>query len=211
MNLSSNHFLYDPASRDLRFFENPDRWTVTGHQAAEYLRNHVIASLEGDVPPILDLFEKKPKYKGKGFFAMVRAIFPYLTWAGKLFRSSGSEADRASVFLNYYTGQRYREYGKQLYEIYRDGLMHRHFPNVMVQGRRGPVFGWEITLNSSKHLKVKTHKIKCRDTKQLLPAVRIPVCPRQLYQDIRDALHAYAKDLEAGKLLKEFCQGFRRK
>lgn len=208
MDLGKNHFLYDPDCKDLRFFEHTDKWTVTGVEAAEYIRNHVITSLEGDVPPILDLFEKGTKHEGKGFFAMLRVIFPYLTWAGKLFHSSGSEAEKASAFLNYYTGQRYKKYGKYLYDIYRHGLMHNHFPNVMVDKSARVVLGWAITINTSEHLRVRSDRITCRDTRRRLRVDIIPICPRQLYWDVDGALHVYARDLQEGKRLKEFRRGF---
>lgn len=152
MDSNKNHFLYDPQSKNLRFFEHPDRWSVTGKEAAEYIRKHVIVSLEADVPPILDLFEKGAQHEGKGFFAMLRAIFPYLTWTAKLFSASGLGTHKASGFLNHYCGQRYREHGEKLYDMYRHGLMHNHYAKVIVKGSDEVVYGWEITLTTSEHL-----------------------------------------------------------
>lgn len=211
MDQSKNHFLYDPASKDLKFFEHSDKWKVTGHQAADYLRNHVIGSLESDVPPILDLFEKGTAHEGKGFFAMLRVIFPYLTWASKLFCTKETEADKAASFLDQYADPRYKGIGKRLYEIYRHGLMHNHFPSVLIEGNPEQIVGWKITLDANEHLQMKSGQMTAADTGSQLMATVISVCPRQLYQDIHCALQKYAADLEAGKFLREFCLGFQSK
>lgn len=211
MDQSKNHFLYDPVSKDLQFFEHSDKWKVTGHEAAEYLRNHVIGSLEGDVPPIVGLFEKGTAYESKGFFAMLRVIFPYLTWASKLFCTKGTEADKAVSFLDQYADPRYKGVGKRLYEIYRHGLMHNHFPNVLIEGNPEQIVGWKITLDAGKHLQVESRQISSADTGLQLKACVTAVCPRQLYQDIHCAMQKYATDLEGGKFLKEFCLGFQSK
>lgn len=171
----------------------------------------MIGSLEADVPPILDLFEKGPAHEEKGFFAMLRVSFPYLTWASKLFCAKRTEADKAAAFLEEYADQRYKALGKQLYEIYRHGLVHNHFPNVLIEGNPVQVVGWEITLDTNEHLQVKSGQIRTVDTGSQLMATIISICPRQLYQDILSALQKYAADLQAGKFLVEFGLGFKRK
>jgi len=211
MDQSKNHFLYDPKSKDLKLFENADKWSVAGHEAAEYLRNHVIGSLEADLPPILDLFEQGKRHESKGFFAMLRTIFPYLTWASKLFCPKGTEGDKAEKFLNAYASERYKDLGKQLYETYRHGLMHNHFPNVLLDSNPDRVIGWKITLDASKHLQPDSGETIAIDSGLQVTATWIAVSPRQLYQDISSALQKYATDLESDKFISEFCSGFRSK
>ena len=184
---------------------------MTGHEAADYLRNHVIGSLEADVPPILDLCEKGTAHEGKGFFAILRVSFPYLTWASKLFCAKGIEADKAATFLEWYADRRYKGLGKRLSGIYRHGLMHNYFPNVHIEGNPQEVVGWEFTLDANEHLQVDSGRIKVGDTGLQLIATVISICPRQFYEDIHGALLKYAVDLEAGKFLSEFCQGFKNK
>src|SRR5438876_11487300 len=211
MDQSKNHFLYDPVAKDLKFFEHPDKWNVTGHEAADYLKIHVIGSLEGDVPPILDLFEKAAAHEGKGFFAMLRVTVPYLTWASKLLCLKGTEADKATAFLDQYADLRYKGLGRWLYEIYRHGLMHNHFPNVLIERKPQQIVGWKISLDGNEHLQVKSVQMSAEDTGSQLIATVISVCPRQLYLDVHCALQKYVADLEAGKFLNEFCIGFKSK
>src|SRR3990172_9992957 len=199
MDQSNNHFLYDPSSKNLQLFENPDCWKITGSEATEYVKEHVIRSLEDDVPPILDLFDKGAKHQGKGFFAMLRVIFPYLTWVGKLFDSKGSEANWVTKFLECHIDQSYTKYGELLYEMYRHGLMHNHFPNS--EWKDGKFYSWAITLDCSKHLQEKSYQIQYIDTKNQLTIMVIPISPHQLYQDIHNALNNYAMQLEKGKWL----------
>lgn len=210
MDHNKNQFLFDPVSGDLKYFQDPDKWNICGPQAAEYIRNHVIHSMENDVLPILDLFDTGAKHQGKGFFSMLRVIFPYLTWAGKLFGFKGSEPQKATEFLKKYSkDQSYQKYGERLYEVYRHGLMHNHFPNS--KWKDGKFYSWEITLDRCKHLQEKSCQAQYIDTKKRLTIMVIPISPHQLYEDIHNALNNYAIELEEDKWLKEFHEGFKSK
>lgn len=211
LDLNKNHYLYNPNLKDLSLYENSDKWTITGQEAPDYLRKHLIFSFEADVPPILDLFDKNGSHHGSGFFAMLRIIFPYLSWAGILFSPKGSETEKVHKFLKRYCDNKYDTYGKELYDIYRHGLMHRHLPNLIINKNEPSIYTWEINTDSSSHLNVIKTIIQCKDTGKYAYTHRIPICPRELYKDIHNALTGFAQSLEDGEGVKNFCEGFRSK
>ncbi len=71
-----NHYLYDPASNEVRVYWNADKWTVSSAQAAAYVRSHLIRAMRNDHPPV--------QATGRHRFMLLRSLLPYLTWASEL-------------------------------------------------------------------------------------------------------------------------------
>jgi len=203
-----NHYLYDPGSNEIRVYRNVDAWTVTGPEAASYVRSHLIGAARNDHPSVLCLYEKT----GRHPFMLLRSLLPYLTWAAELYRPRGTEPDQAVAFATRYMSQ-YVPVMRDVYTVYRHGLMHRHFPNcnVEVEGDAIRLIAWQITARRSAHLKVTEIAATAQDGGEPIPAKVIPLVPAILYEDLIVALEQYATDLENDpELMRNFLTAFRR-
>lgn len=204
-----NHYLYTPGSNDLRFYRDPQKWSLTQEQAAAYVRGHLVKSFEDDHPEVLTLYEAS----GKHPFMLIRSMMPYLEWVATLYRPSGTDESRVENFINNYFP--HKSLVKEFYEIYRNGLMHRHFPkcDLIQQNDNLLLAGWEITSDYQRHLKAEQVKFSIEDDPGTSKeGLLIPICPRRLYEDLLCAMRRYANELEKdNELLKEFLKGFKTK
>jgi hypothetical protein len=202
-----NHYLYDPASNEIRVYWNADAWTVTASQAATYVRSHLIRAARNDHPPVLLLYEAT----GRHPFMLLRSLLPYLTWVSELYCPKGAEADQALAFASAYMPA-YAPVMRDVYTIYRHGLMHRHFPNCVVQtdGDSVRLIAWGITADRAAHLRVAEAEIIPEDSPTPVAVRFIPLVPRTLYEDVIAALEHYAAQLESDPdLLPRFLTAFR--
>lgn len=93
-----NHYLYTPSTNDLRFYEDPNKWSLSGPQAAQYVRGHLIKSLKDDHPEVLELYEQS----GKHPFMLMRSMMPYLESVSTLYEPGKNDLDRVVFFVKKY-------------------------------------------------------------------------------------------------------------
>jgi len=205
-----NHYLYTPSTNDLRFYEDPNKWSLSGPQAAQYVRGHLIKSLKDDHPEVLELYQQS----GKHPFMLMRSMMPYLESVSTLYEPGKNDLDRVVFFVKKYFPVNYDANAREFYSIYRNGLMHRHFPKCDLIDIGGNLLlaGWEITADPQRHLKATHVKFPIEDNPNNRDGLLIPVCPRCFYDDLLLAMGKYADDLEKdNQLVNNFLKGFRSK
>jgi hypothetical protein len=205
-----NHYLYTPSTNDLRFHEDPNKWSVTGQQAAQYVRGHLIKSFQDDHSDVLNLHEAS----GSHPFMLMRSMMPYLESVSTLHEPGKNDVDRVVLFIKKYFSQSYYAVAREFYGIYRNGLMHRHFPkcDLIDVGGNLLLAGWEITAGRQKHPRTEQLKFVMEDTQNSRDGLLIPVCPRCFYDDLLLAMGTYADDLQKdNQLVNNFLKGFRSK
>lgn len=201
-------YAYDVSTNDFRIFRSPDEWKkqMTFEGAKSFLKDHLMESLKNEFSPALEAYHED-SYKtgiGKGFFSLLRIIFPTITFLGTLYK--GADVSRYAVsFMKDYMGRidsNYKHMSDLIYIVYRHGLMHTHMPKVFEIDDR--FVGWEITYDDDKHLKIRKSKTE----------ISVPISPNRLFQDLLRALKRYISDFDDPRrnreLLKNFKDGFTR-
>jgi len=207
---SINHYLYTPSTNDLRFYKDPHSWVLIGPQAAQYIRGHLIKSFQDDHPEVLNLHEAS----GKHPFMLMRSMMPYLESVATLYEPDKNDVDRVVFFIKKYFSEIYHPVAREFYSIYRNGLMHRHFPKCDLFDLGGNLLlaGWEITADRQRHLKTEQFNFPIEDDPNGREGLLIPVCPRCFYDDLLLAMGKYADELEKdNQLVNNFLKGFRSK
>ena len=91
-----NFFLYCPREKDLTIFKCPNKWSVSGKEASDYINNHVIGAFEKEHPDVLKLLIEKG---GGHYFILVRSMMSYLTWVAKLAFPKGTDTSSVRQFM----------------------------------------------------------------------------------------------------------------
>jgi len=199
-------YAYDVSSNNFRVFQSPDEWKqqMTCEGARNYLVYHLLESLENEFFPAIEAFHED-SYRtgvGKGFFSLLRMIFPAITFLGTLYKRTDTSTNAIS-FMRDYMGQvnkKYKHISDLIYNVYRHGLMHSYMPKVLEIDKK--FVGWEITYNDDNHLRISKSKND----------VKISLSPNRFFQDLLKALVRYISDFDDPKkkeqLLKNFTEGF---
>jgi len=199
-------YAYDVSINNFRIFQSSDEWKkqMTFEGAKNYLTYYLMESLKKEFPPAIEAYQED-SYRtgvGKGFFSLIRIIFPTITFLGTLYK--GTDVSKNAInFMKDYMGKvnsRYKHISDLIYNVYRHGLMHTHMPKVFEIDNK--FVGWEITYNDDKHLKIL----------KSINAINIPISPNRFFQDLLRALEKYISDFDVPKknveLLKNFKEGF---
>ena len=199
-------YAYDVSTNNFRIFQSADEWKtqMTLEGAKAYLTHHLVESLNSEFPTAIEAYHEASYTTGtgKGFFSLLRIIFPTITFLGTLYK--GNDLSRNAVsFMRAYMGKadpKYRHLSDLIYTVYRHGLMHTHMPKVFELDEK--FVGWKITYDDDKHLKVFKSKTE----------VSIPISPNRLFKDLLRALKGYIGDFDDPRkneeLLKNFKEGF---
>lgn len=149
--------------------------------AKKYLRNHLLRSLKDDFPVALCSFKKKKV----GHFALLRIIFPYITFLGSLYKGEDG-TEHALEFMFDYMGRVSKEYeylSGVYYFSYRHGLLHTNIPKIFSFGKRK--LGWHVTYADT----VSDNRGDCLEGKLLL-------YPKLFYDDLCKAVEFYISDFD---------------
>ena len=199
-------YAYDVNTNDFRIFQNVDEWKnqMTFEGAKNYLMNHLMRSLKNEFIPAIKAYVEDSNRTRivKGFFGLLRIVFPTITFLGTLYKSSDESKNAISFMEDYMRGvnPKYKYISDLIYSVYRHGLMHTQMPKM--SEINGKIVGWQITYNDEEHLKIS----KSKNT------IIIPISPNVFFQDLVRALERYINDFDdSGKnteLLKNFKKGF---
>jgi len=193
---------YDKIKNGFSIFQTEQEWKdyidVSG--AISYLK-HLQKELEDDFYPAYEA------YNGRniGYFALPRIIFPYITFLGILF-SGKKNSHYAIDYMNKYLSKVNEKFGNKercefIYRVYRHGLAHTNMPELASEN--GKVFGWNITFDDSKHLKVDNNP-RINGKNALLS-----ISPKKLADEVIASIDEYIKDLETKQaLFDNFKKGF---
>ena len=199
-------YAYDVSTNNFRVFQGSDEWKeqMTCQGAQNYLTYHLLESLENEFLPAIEAFHGE-SYRtgvGKGFFSLLRMIFPAITFLGTLYKGTDSSKNAISFMRDYMgmVNRKYKHISDLIYNVYRHGLMHTHMPKVLEIENK--FVGWEITYNDDNHLKIF----------KSINAIRISISPNRFFQDLLKALVRYISDFDVPKkneeLLRKFQDGF---
>jgi len=199
-------YAYDVNTDDFRIFQNPDDWEnqMTFEGAKDYLTNHLMESLKNEFAPAIKAYIEDSTRTGigKGFFGLLRIVFPTITFLGTLYKGK-DESRNAISFMEDYMGNvnpKYKDISDLIYTVYRHGLMHTQMPKVSEIS--GKIVGWRITYDDGEHLKISKNK----------SLITIPISPNSFFQELIKALEKYINDFDdPGKnadLLENFKKGF---
>lgn len=198
-------YAFDNNTNDFRLM-GARQWRnqITNTGATNYLRNHLKQAVINDfgVASSAYIFDSQRTRVGKGFFGLLRILFPTITFLGTLYKGKDSSAN-AIAFMNRYLGRvnpHYRRVGDIIYNVYRHGLMHTYMPKMVKIGQR--LTGWFITYNTPDHLQVRTVGTN----------TWISVCPQQLYEDLLQAIELFIAEINNARFqrvrMRYFKQGF---
>ena len=195
---------YDQEIDDFRIFQTAQGWKdhlkISG--AVSYLKEHLQRSLINDFYPAYEAYKREGD---KGFFALPRIIFPYITFLGALLY--GQEcSDNAIGYMNKYMGKVNPIYDDMqlcdfIYRVYRHGLAHTNMPKVVSENDM--VFGWRIVFDDKQHLYINKEP-GIRGKRALLT-----ISPRKLACEVISSIDEYSRDLRNGTAsLDAFKEGF---
>jgi len=198
-------YAYDNNTNDFKLM-GARQWRsqITNTGATNYLRSHLKQSVINDfsVASSAYISDSQNTQVGKGFFALLRILFPTITFLGTLYKGKDYSTN-AIAFMNRYLGRvnpKYRKVSDIIYNVYRHGLMHTQMPKMVKIGTR--LTGWSITYNTSDHLRVRT----------LGTNALISICPQRLYEDLLRAIEFFITDINNARLqgvrMRYFKQGF---
>lgn len=195
-------YAYDQGINDFRLFTTEQEWTdhITVSGAISYLKNHLQKSLKDDFYPAYEACYKK----GVGFFALPRIVFPYITFLGTLLGGKDSSKNAVNYMYEYLSrvNQTYadKELCDFIYPVYRHGLTHTNMPKVASEN--GKVFGWQISLDDTKHLRVY-------EGSGLGKAAILSISPKKLADEVACSIDEYISDLQTETaLFDKFKNGF---
>jgi hypothetical protein len=177
-------YAYDGSSGDFRVFDLREwRRQLTSRHAIDYLNNHLRASIQRDfcVASIAYLYDSNATGVAKGFFALMRIIFPVITFLGTLYKGEDNSRNAIAFMVRYLGAVRgeYKELSDILYSVYRHGLTHTHMPKlVRINGEH---VSWRISYTGIEHLTVQTNG----------PNVTLTICPQMLFQDLTRAMDIF--------------------
>jgi hypothetical protein len=193
---------YDQGINDFRLFQTTQEWKdhITMSGAISYLKKHLQKSLKDDFYPAYEAY----KSRGIGFFALPRIVFPYITFLGTLLGGRESSKD-AIDYMNKYLSKVNPTFGDRelcdfIYRVYRHGLAHTNMPKVASEN--GKIFGWQISLDDTKHLRVY-------EGSGLGKAAILSISPKKLADEVVSSIDEYIKDLQVKpELFDRFKEGF---
>jgi len=204
--MNNKVYAYDVNTNDFRIFQNPDDWKnqMTFEGAKNYLINHLMESLKNEFAPAIKAYieDSDGTGIGKGFFGLLRIVFPTITFLGTLYK--GKDKSRNAIsFMGDYMGKvntKYKDISDLIYTVYRHGLMHTQMPKVAEIS--GKIVGWRITYKDGEHLKISKNE----------NLVTIPISPNCFFQELVKALEKYINDFDDPEkntdLLENFKKGF---
>src|SRR5919197_2612133 len=155
---------------------------MTISEIREYLLDDLKVSVEDDVKPCLNIGSSRG-----GYFAVPRLFCSYIDFLGRLYRA-GHE-----VFLRDICGTsdpNYRIYGKLLWEVYRNGLIHTYQPKTLQHS--GHKISWVIHKGGRVHAlsngRQLVHIVPQRtDSSNWIQ----PISVNCLYQDLLSAIDQF--------------------
>lgn len=197
-------YAYAVDSNDFRLFQNANDWEkqIAFEGAKHYLRNHLMESLKNEFNPAIKAYTEDSIKTGigKGFFGLLRIIFPTITFLGALYKGRDS-AKNAVSFMENYMGQvdpKYEHLSDLIYNVYRHGLTHTQMPKVLEID--GKIVIWEINYNDPEHLKIAKSK----------NLINIPISPNRFFRDLVEALEKYINDFDDTGKNTEWLETFKR-
>lgn len=201
-NTSHSLWAYDISLNDFRRFDSEMDWEahITKEGVVKYLTRHLKKAINDDFDPAYSAYLRE---KRGGYFALLRMLFPSITFLGTLYK--GSDASSSAVaFIREYLGKVNRKYeglGDLIYLVFRHGLIHTHMPKVILVG--DTEVGWVITYEDKDHLNVNKLGLK---------PLNIYISPHQLRIDLLKAIDYYIEDFydiqKSDLLFQNFMNGF---
>jgi len=167
--------------------------SVSGIQ--KYLENHVLKSLRDDFLPALKTYKKK----NVGYFALMRIIFPYITFLGSLYRGI-DETKSALQFMVDYMGRvddEYRHKAGVYYVAHRHGLLHTNSSKIFIYGKKK--LGWYVSFAN----------VGRRNRGDFLGS-NLGMYPRLFFDDLCSAMDLYIKDFDNNRKEKELIKNFKK-
>lgn len=161
--------------------------------AKKYLNVELKQSLINDFLPCFEVF----KEKRVGNFAILRIIFPYITFLGTLYR--GKEGSTNCIrFMIDYLGKvhgEYRDKSAIYYVVYRHGLEHTNMPKIITNNKKK--LGWLISFQNATHRNQDDYLYR-----------NLLIYPKLLFDDLIKAIDIYLNDLSHNEdLFENFKKG----
>src|SRR4030042_589359 len=114
-------YAYDVSINNFRIFQSSDEWKkqMTFEGAKNYLTYYLMESIKNEFPPAIEAYQED-SYRtgvGKGFFSLIRIIFPTITFLGTLYK--GTDVSKNAInFMKDYMGKVISRFIKSIGEVY---------------------------------------------------------------------------------------------
>jgi hypothetical protein len=203
---------YDVTKGDFSEFPSAAAWeaqlTVPGIK--QYLRDHLRAQLEREIPPAAKMFRDVSAKTGigVGFWLLARAALTPISFLGALYKGSDSSAN-AIAFMEEYLGRRlgrtdYERFSALLFTMYRHGLVHLAAPRSLERVSDGLILHWGVSHEPADHFAFTKNTDKKR--------AWLTICPEALCADLVGGIDHYASDFDVAattaQLVTNFKTGF---
>lgn len=152
-------------------------------------------SVRRDVEPVVKAYQDKNNWidgNVPGFWTIPRMIFPEIDGLGRLRfgrRSySGSSKDAVNFMREYFPRKEYKKISGFLYNVFRHGLLHSHYPKEMIIYGRNR--GWSVSLKllGTRSMHFKFFSIS--EKKDLI------LDAEEFYKDFLSAIDGYIQDFD---------------
>lgn len=98
--------------------------------------------------------------------------------------------------MEYFPRKQYKEISGFIYNVFRHGLLHSHWPKMMKINNK--VIGWSMIISQKDNLLEKGHLI-CPDPKK----THLNINAWEFYEDFLASIDNYVKDFDNGDFKKE--------
>lgn len=164
-------------------------------------------SIRRDIEPLLRAYLDKNNWidgHAPGFWVIPRILFPEIDGLGRLrygeTDTKGSSCWPVLFMREYFPRSEYKQVSGFIYNTYRHGLLHSHYPKEMII--HGKNRGWQINLSTHQssiiHLKFQNYKEK----------TLLSLGVKDFYEDFLKALDKYVSEFDDSEKEKELIANF---
>lgn len=177
---------------------------------AQGILKEIRESVKRDVIPVLNAYRNQENWIDKnapGFWTIPRMIFPEIDGLARLrygrIINSGSSADAVKFIRGYFTKSEYKQIGGFIYNVYRHGLLHSHFPKEMIIC--GKNRGWGVVIGINSEQKTRHLQFSLPSKKEILT-----FDGEEFFNDFLSAIDKYINDFNDPNKEAELIASFNR-
>lgn len=173
------------------------------------LIQEIKVSIQRDIEPVLKGYRNKNNWiddNVPGFWTILRMLFPEIDGLGRLRYGrtieKGVSGDAVKFMREYFPRPEYKQISGFIYNVYRHGLLHSHYPKQMIIDGRNR--GWAVNFRLTGQ-EVPLHlKFMINSTKE-----QLSIDGQAFYEDLLSAIDKYIQDFSDSKKEPELQTNFR--
>lgn len=165
--------------------------------------NEIKTSVSCEIKPLFSLYSDylEECYTTPGMRSIPRIIFPEIDGLARLrygyVKNRWNSKLPVQFMREYFPIKQYKEISGFIYNVFRHGLVHSHWPKMMIISNK--VVGWSMTISSQKDNLLEKVHLTCPDPKKN----HLNLNAWEFYEDFLASIDNYVKDFDNGDFKKE--------